>query len=66
MQRILDAAIIVQIEPISEHDNNFTKQLKKNRKFCIGNREKYEAQLAKVQGEHTANEKTVNGLILWA
>ena len=60
---ILDAAIIEQIKPLTEHGSSFISQLEKSRQFYTGNREQYESQLADLRAECTENEKTINGLI---
>ena len=60
---ILDAAIIEQIESLTEHSGSFIAQLEKSRQFYTGSREQYEYQLAALRTELAGNEKTVNGLI---
>ena len=60
---ILDAAIIEQIKLLTEHDSSFVAQLEKSRQSYTGNREQYEAQLAKLRAEHAENGKIVSGLI---
>ena len=60
---ILDAAIIEQIQSLTEHDSSFIAQLEKSRAFYTGKREQYERQLENLRVEREANEKTINGLV---
>ena len=59
----LDAAVIEQIGMLPEHDGSFLSLLEKSRKFCTGNREQYEIQLADLRAAHAENEKIIDGLI---
>ena len=60
---MLDAAIIEQIKSLSEDGSAFAEQLEKSRQFYTGNRDQYEAQLAKLRAEYAENGKIVSGLI---
>ncbi len=60
---ILDAAIIAQIQSLTDHDSSLIAQLEKSRAFYTGKREQYERQLEDLRIEHAANEQTINGLV---
>jgi len=60
---ILDAAIIAQIQSLTDHDSSLIAQLEKSREFYTGKREQYERQLEDLRIEHAANEQTINGLV---
>jgi len=60
---ILDAAIIAQIQSLTDHDSSLIAQLVKSRAFYTGKREQYERQLEDLRIEHAANEQTINGLV---
>ena len=60
---ILDAAIIGQIQSLTDHDSSFISQLAKSREFYTGKREQYERHLEELRSEYARNEQTVNGLI---
>ena len=60
---ILDAAIIAQIQSLTDHGSSLIAQLEKSRTFYTGKREQYERQLEDLRIEHAANEQTINGLV---
>ena len=60
---ILDAAILEQIQSLTECDSSFTAQLTKSREFYTGQREQHERQLEALRAEYETNEKTIHGLI---
>ena len=60
---ILDAAIIAQIQSLTDHGSSLIAQLEKSRAFYTGKREQYERQLEDLRIEHAANEQTINGLV---
>ena len=60
---LLDAAVMEQIQSLTEDSGSFLSQLAKNREFCRGKREPYERQLEELRAAYARNEQTINGLI---
>ena len=59
----LDAAIIEQIKLLSEDGSEFIRQLEQSKRILMGNRDSYDAEIAKLEIEIEENENEIKGLV---
>lgn len=60
---MMDAEIIEQLKHLSEDGSEFIRQLEQSKRLLIGNRESYDSELEKLQGEISSNEEEIKGLV---